>query len=113
MGKKKKLKGVVYSTNPEYNYEYDEVEKLETLPPEQQTLTIHLEKKHRAGKTVNIIKGFIGSTADLEQLGKQIKNKCGTGGSVKDGEIIIQGDKRDQIIKILTNIGYKTKRIGG
>ena len=113
MVKNKKASGVVYSTNPDYQYEYEESGEMQTLPPEQQLLGIHLEKKHRAGKTVSIIKGFIGSVNDLETLGKLLKNKCGTGGSVKDGEIIIQGDKRDQIIKILTSDGYKTKRVGG
>ncbi len=113
MGKKKKPSGIVYSTNPDYNYEYDDPVEQETLAAEKQLLQIHLEKKHRAGKIVSIIKGFIGTNEDLQQLGKTIKNKCGTGGSVKDGEIIIQGDKREQIIKILTQEGYKTKRVGG
>lgn len=113
MSKKKKLKGVVYSTNPDYNYSYDEEEEMETLPPNQQNLKVLLEKKHRGGKTVSLVTGFIGTKDDLEQLGKLLKTKCGTGGSVKDGEIIIQGDKRDLMIKILIEKGYKTKRVGG
>ena len=113
MSKKKKLKGVVYSTNPDYSYSYEEEEEFETLPPNQQNLKVQLEKKHRGGKTVSLVTGFIGTKDDLEQLGKLLKTNCGTGGSVKDGEIIIQGDKRDLMIKILTEKGYKTKRVGG
>ncbi len=113
MAKKKKLKGVVYSTNPDYDYKYDEDEEVETIPPHQQQLKIEFEKKHRGGKTVSLVRGFVGSSEDLEKLGKLLKSKCGTGGSAKDGEIIIQGDKRDQMIKILNDLGYKTKRVGG
>jgi translation initiation factor 1 len=113
MSKKKKLKDIVYSTNPEYQYEYEDNAETETLPPSQQLLKIHLEKKHRGGKTVNIIKDFIGTEDDLKDLGKLLKSKCGTGGSVKNGEIIIQGDFRIKIIEILIKEGYKTKKVGG
>ena len=113
MAKKKNIKGIVYSTNPHFDYLYDCEKEMETLAPDQQLLKIEFEKKHRGGKTVSIVRGFIGSTEDIEQLGKILKTKCGTGGSVKDGEIIIQGDKREQMIKILTDLGYKTKRVGG
>ncbi len=113
MAKKKNIKGVVYSTNPHFEYLNDMVQEEETLAPQQQLLKIEFEKKHRGGKTVSLVRGFIGTTEDLEQLGKLLKTKCGTGGSVKDGEIIIQGDKRELMIKILTEKGYKTKRVGG
>ena len=113
MNKKKEFKNIVYSTNPDFQYEYEEDEQVETLPPSQQNLKIHLEKKHRGGKTVSIVKDFIGSDDDLKELGKILKSKCGTGGSVKDGEIIIQGDFRDKIMDILLKEGYKAKKVGG
>jgi translation initiation factor 1 len=113
MSKKKKLKNVVYFTNPNFQYEYDGDKQMETLPPQQQNLEVHLEKKHRGGKTVNIVKKFVGSEDNLKELGKLLKSKCGTGGSVKDGEIIIQGNFRDKIMEILEKEGYKTKRVGG
>ena len=113
MSKKKNIKGVVYSTNPDYNYKYNEEVEMKTLAPAQQLLKIEFEKKHRGGKTVSLVRGFVGSSDDLAQLGKLLKSKCGTGGSAKDGEIIIQGDKREQMIKILNDLGYKTKRVGG
>ena len=113
MSKKKKFKNIVYSTNPDFQYEYEEEEQEETLAPNQQNLKIHLEKKHRGGKTVSIIKGFVGLEEDLKDLGKLLKSKCGTGGSVKDGEIIIQGDFRDKIMDILNKEGYKSKKVGG
>ncbi len=113
MSKKKKFKNIVYSTNPDFQYEYEEDEQVETLPPQQQMLKIHLEKKHRGGKTVSIIKEFIGTDEDLKNLGKLLKSQCGTGGSVKNGEIIIQGDLRDKITDILTKEGYKSKKVGG
>lgn len=113
MSNKKKFKNIVYSTDPNFVYEYEENEKMETLPNDKQNLSIHLEKKHRGGKTVSIVKNFLGDTSDLAELGKLLKTKCGTGGSVKDGEIIIQGDFRKKISEILKNLGYKTKQVGG
>lgn len=113
MQKKKHVTGIVYSTNPNYEYAYENAAEPETLPPQQQELRIFLEKKHRGGKTASIIKGFVGKTDDLEELGKLLKTKCGTGGSAKDGEIIIQGDMRDKILELLIAKGYKAKKAGG
>lgn len=115
MSKKNKLNenGFVYSTNPNFNLEPDE-EPIETLQPALQKLKIWLETKHRGGKTASVIKGFIGNEKDLEELGKKLKNHCGTGGTVKDGEIIIQGDHRDKILQWLQKSGYtQTKKAGG
>jgi translation initiation factor 1 len=111
--KKKKLVNVVYSTNPNFNYSFDEEREPDTLPPSKQTLKIMLDKKQRAGKSVTLIQGFIGTQNDLNDLAKQLKNKCGVGGSAKDGEILIQGDFREKIIDILNKEGYNTKRVGG
>jgi translation initiation factor 1 len=105
------LGGMVYSTNPNYQPEASE-ESNETLGPSQQDLRVWLEKNHRGGKTATVIKDFIGSADDLESLGKTLKTKCGTGGSAKGGEIIIQGDHREKIITILTQLGYKAKKAG-
>lgn len=102
---------VVYSTNPDYKYESDETEDSETLPKEKQPLRILLDKRNRKGKAVTLITEFVGSTDDLEALGKMLKTKCGTGGSVKDGEIIIQGDFRNKILEILQKEGYAKVRI--
>ena len=111
---KKKLSfdGIVFSTNPEFKTDKEEQELKETLSAAQQKLRIRLETKHRAGKAVTLITGFVGKEEDLEVLGKQLKNYCGTGGSVKDGEIIVQGDQRDKVLQWLLKNGYKqTKRI--
>lgn len=97
---------VVYSTNPDFNYECIEEEQAETLPKNQQKLRISMEKKGRGGKTVTLIKGFIGSEEDLKDLGKLLKTKCGVGGSAKEGEIIIQGDFKQRIIELLKVEGY-------
>ena len=113
MAKSKKNRvNVVYSTNPDFSYDDEDNEEEETLPPGQQDLRVWLDKKNRAGKEASIVRGFIGSTDDLKALGNEIKQACGTGGSVKDVEIIIQGDKRDTIIKLLTKEGYKAKKAG-
>ena len=105
------LGGMVYSTNPNYKPEVTD-ETPESLSPLQQDLRVWLEKNHRGGKTATVIKGFIGNVDDLEALGKTLKTKCGTGGSAKDGEIIIQGDHRDKIMTILAQLGYKAKKAG-
>ncbi len=98
----------VYSTDPNFKME-EEASAQETLPPNEQVLRVQLETKHRAGKTVTIVLGFIGIEDDLVQLGKDLKNHCGTGGSAKDGEIILQGDHREKIKQWLQKKGYKTK----
>lgn len=100
---------VIYSTNSDYNYEYSEEEIIETLPPEKQNLRVLLDSKQRKGKIVTLIQGFVGCEDDLKELAKLLKNKCGVGGSVKDGEIIIQGEVKDKVITILRDNHYRTK----
>ncbi len=107
MSKKNKVdtRGFVYSTDPNFSFESsDEIQQ--TLSPAQQKLRVRLETKHRAGKAVTLITGFIGTEADLETLGKQLKNYCGTGGSAKDAEIIVQGDQRTKILPWLIKNGF-------
>ncbi len=97
---------IVYSTNPNFAYSTDEMEEIETLPNGQQKLRVSIEKNHRGGKTVTIVKNFIGTGDDLKELGKMLKTKCGVGGSAKDGEIIIQGDLKEKVIELLKKDGY-------
>jgi translation initiation factor 1 len=99
---------LVYSTNPDFKIE-DDSTPVQTLPPHQQVLKITLETKHRAGKTVTLVTGFIGTEEDMATLGKQLKNQCGTGGSAKEGEIILQGDHREKVRGWLQKNQYKTK----
>lgn len=110
---KKKRVDVVYSTNPDYEYDYEGESVEETLPPEEQNLKVRIEKKGRGGKTAVVVKGFIGSEDDLKDLAKTVKTKCGTGGSAKDGEIIIQGEMRNKVLEVLKKEGYNAKQAGG
>lgn len=109
----KKRDGVVYSTSDAFEYTEEGDQTSETLPPSQQNLKVLLDKKSRAGKQVTLIAGFVGTDDDLKELGKLLKNKCGVGGSAKDGEILIQGDHRDKAVQILLEAGYKAKKSGG
>lgn len=102
----KKRLGMVYSTNPDFQFETENVVEQETLPKQQQKLRISIEKKNRGGKVATIVKGFIGSENDLKELGKMLKTKCGVGGSAKEGELIIQGEFKQKIIDILIKEGY-------
>jgi len=111
--KNKNRDGIVYSTNPGFSQESNEVSNETTLPPNQQQLRVFLDKKQRAGKKVTLVTGYSGTEKDLEALGKILKTKCGVGGTVKDGQILIQGDFRDKIIQILTSLNYKAKQAGG
>ena len=105
--------GVVFSTNPDFRYEHDQEDEAETLSPNKQDLRVTLDKKQRKGKSVTLVTGFIGKEDDLKELGKLLKTKCGVGGTVKEGEILIQGDFREKILEILKKEGYKAKRSGG
>lgn len=111
--KKNQFEGIVYSTDRSFEYEDSDVEETDTLVPQKQHLRVSLDKKQRAGKAVTLITGYVGKVADLEKLGKALKQRCGVGGTVKDGEILIQGDFREKISNFLTKEGYKVKQIGG
>ena len=104
---------IVYSTNPDFQYQYEEPEERATLPPAQQDLRVRLDRKNRSGKSVTLITGFVGTQDDLTALAKELKTKCGVGGSAKDGEIMVQGDFRDKIMQLLLQKGYKAKKAGG
>ena len=112
MQKKNKsgLLGVVYSTNPNFQYEREEEIIPETLNPGEQKLLIQLDHKNRGGKTVTLITGFIGTSSDLDALAKNLRNFCGTGGSAKDGEAIVQGDQREKVMQWLLKHGYSKTR---
>ena len=110
---KKERIDIVYSTNDDFEFNFDEDETQETLPPSKQTLKVSLDKKARKGKTVTLIDGFIGTEEDLKELGKLLKSKCGVGGSVKDGQIFIQGEVRNKVMELLKEKGYQVKRVGG
>ena len=103
---RKRRVGVVYSTNPDYEYSDDSQEEADTLPKNQQKLRLNMERAGRGGKTVTLVKGFVGSEDDITSLCKLLKQKCGVGGSVKDGEIIIQGDHRQRLVEILKKEGF-------
>lgn len=112
MSKKKQQSpgGLVYSTDPNFKLPEDDYEEQETIEPAQQQLRIRLDTKHRAGKAVTLVENFIGTISDKEELGKKLKTFCGTGGSVKDGEIIIQGDNRDKVLQWLQKNGYNAAK---
>jgi translation initiation factor 1 len=109
----KKRDGIVYSTNNEFKYNTTENEEQESIPPSQQNLYVSLDRKQRKGKVVTLVKGYKGKEADLNDLGKKLKSACGSGGSVKEGEIIIQGDFAQRVMDMLIKEGFKVKRSGG
>ncbi len=102
---------IVYSTNPDFSFDTGEEEEPDTLPPGKQQLRISLDKRHRNGKSVTLITGFVGTTEDLKILAKKLKTRCGVGGSDKDGEILIQGDFRQKVLEILVADGYRARII--
>ena len=112
MTKKKiqSLGGLVYSTDPNFKLPEEDKGEQQTIEPAQQKLKIKLDTKHRAGKAVTLVEGFVGTAADIEELGKKLKSFCGTGGSVKDGEVIVQGDNREKILQWLQKNGYKNSK---
>lgn len=106
----KKRLGVVFSTNPDYQYEEETSSEPETLEPSRQNLIVSIDSKGRGGKQVTLVTGFVGTSDDLAELGRTLKVRCGVGGSAKDGEITVQGDFRDRVVNILKDMGYKAKR---
>jgi len=113
MAKKNKpdTRGFVYSTDPNFRFEEDQAHN-KTLAPAAQRLKVRLDTRHRAGKAVTLVEGFAGTDEDLQDLGKKLKAYCGTGGSAKDGEIIVQGDQREKVMQWLLKNGYKlSKRV--
>ena len=115
MGKNKKHRsGIVFSTNSDHEYEYDKDDGKETLPPQQQKLKVEIDRKNRKGKDVTLVYGWEGTDDDLKVLGKMLKSKCGVGGTVKNGEIMIQGNFKQKIYDLLKVDGYsQTKMVGG
>lgn len=113
MAKKKEKLNIVYSTNPSFQFEFEEEEIVLTLPKIQQKLYVSIDRKQRAGKEVTLVEGFVGTEDDLKDLGKLLKSKCGVGGTVKENEIIIQGNFKDKIFDLLVKDGYPVKKKGG
>lgn len=112
--KKQRFEGIVYSTSDDFEYnDIDAQEEVETLPNEKQKLRVGIDKKQRKGKVVTFVSGFVGSDSDLEDLGRVLKQRCGVGGSVKDGEILIQGDFKEKIIQYLSLEKYGVKSVAG
>lgn len=110
---RKSAQGVVYSTNPDYKYAHNEEVEPKTLPPQQQDLRVMLDRKMKGGKKATLVTGFIGTSSDLSDLAKQLKNLCAAGGSATDGEVLVQGDSRQKIMEFLQKKGYKVKLSGG
>jgi len=104
---------VVFSTDPDFQPQYEDQDEAETLAPKDQLLYVSLDRKQRGGKTVTLVEGFVGTEDDLQALGKLLKNKCGVGGNVKEGNILIQGEHKQKIANILQDAGYKVKLKGG
>ncbi len=102
--------GVVYSTNPDFQYRQEEAVEADTLPPGKQRLIVRIDRRQRAGKQVTLVEGFVGRSDDLAALAKTLKTKCGVGGTAKDGEITVQGDLRDKVTALLQSMGYNAKR---
>ncbi|MDF3079099.1 MAG: translation initiation factor [Sphingobacteriaceae bacterium] len=107
------FEGIVFSTDPAHEYQFNTVAEQDTLDPKSQDLRVQLDRKQRGGKAVTLITGFVGKDADIDVLAKKLKQKCGVGGSVKDGNILIQGDFRDKVLQLLHSEGYKAKKAGG
>lgn len=103
--------GMVYSTDPDFEYETTKDVQSTTLPVAKQRLRVALDKRNRGGKKVTLVADFVGTDDDLQTLGKLLRTKCGVGGSAKDGEIIVQGDMRDKVVALLTDMGYKARKI--
>lgn len=109
----KKRLGTVYSTDPDFEYETERNDEPETLPAARQELRVWLDRRQRGGKTVTLVRGFVGHDDDLQELGRMLRSRCGTGGAVKEGEILVQGDRRDRVVELLVAAGYtKTRKAG-
>lgn len=104
--------GMVYYTDPDFNYDTGDTPEADTPPPARQELRVWLDRRQRAGKAVTVVRGFVGRADDLEALGRMLKTRCGVGGAVKEGEILIQGDHRDRVVELLLKAGYRCKKAG-